>query len=111
MHGEEMFPLRVHLFAGGTISVEFVDSVYPDRTVPQHEGGWWVVSGDTEYFLSESGTLWGEDPDNNSWKALYQHALGIEPKLARNMREFERSLAAYEATEEDLHNQFLRGVG
>lgn len=105
--------LKCRLSAGGTLTVEVEDRVLSDRSAGQYENGWWVsepnkvtpyvrhgggtdnyVEEGEEYFLSEEGVLYAEDTTGNSWRSLYQHAIGYHVPLMRASRNFERMIEA-----------------
>lgn len=67
------------------VQIEKLDRVLVDRSAGQHENGWWVVAANYPsdggrdeglFFLSEDGTLYGQD-GNRSWTT----AIGYQPGL------------------------------
>ena len=92
MIGEQ---ITCRLYAGGKVVVDVDDRVLSDRTAGQYENGWWVSDEELfEYFLSESGILWGGDTTGNSWRRLFQHAIGYHVPTMRTSRNFDRMVEA-----------------
>ena len=88
--------LTCRLYEGGKVTVTLDDRVYPDRSCGQYEAGWWVFDESTVrlsngiccnpqvYFLSESGILY-----DSSGGGAFTQPCGIEPGLARRLKEME----------------------
>lgn len=88
------------LSAGGKLTAFVWDRVYADRSAGQYESGWWLGTDETsddpkdEFFLSDSGVLWGHSPDDTTWRMAYQHAVGYHVPTMRKSRDFDRMIEA-----------------
>lgn len=69
-------------------SVEVVEEVHADRSAGQWEAGWWVVANDdTEYFISESGRVYGDDGEDHDGKTK---DVGHAPEIIAEAEKMER---------------------
>lgn len=92
--------ITCRLFAGGKVEVYVWDRVPADRSAGQYEAGWWCSEDemsddpDDDFFLSESGILYGHSAGDSDWRRAYQHAIGMHVPTVRKSRDFERMIEA-----------------
>jgi hypothetical protein len=91
MPHEEPKPIEIELHEGGTLALEIIEPVYADRTCGQYENGWLTIAEGIEYFVSECGIVYGDDPEkphDNLSKAI-----GTAPDVKAQADRYEAQIA------------------